>query len=219
MCSGSFPCLRSILFFSRALVDYKFVLFNFCCCCFDSRKLNILYLSTIGQEMFYKKLGFDECEPVSLYAFGLNATASTHASEGNEMSADGEISSCPSRNNQNQVGDTLKSSGSPPNGKQSKHNPALQLNLTKKSEVKTKPSNSGQCKKSSNKSVSPALPAKKSTGLPQLICKVAIPSPPPPPPPLPKSKISNMVKTYMKKELACDILSDKTLQKYRSVCS
>ncbi|KAE8751448.1 hypothetical protein FOCC_FOCC001695 [Frankliniella occidentalis] len=35
-----------------------------------SRKLQILYLSTIGQEKFYKKLGYNECEPVSLYAFG-----------------------------------------------------------------------------------------------------------------------------------------------------
>lgn len=38
-----------------------------------SRKLHIVYLSTLGQEKFYYKLGYKECEPVSLYSFGLRS--------------------------------------------------------------------------------------------------------------------------------------------------
>ncbi|XP_034239262.1 N-alpha-acetyltransferase 80 isoform X2 [Thrips palmi] len=41
-----------------------------------SRNLHIVYLSTLGQEKFYKKLGYNECEPVSLYSFGLRSISS-----------------------------------------------------------------------------------------------------------------------------------------------
>lgn len=35
--------------------------------CQNHLHLNIIYLSTKGQEKFYEKLGYQECEPISLY--------------------------------------------------------------------------------------------------------------------------------------------------------
>lgn len=39
--------------------------------------MHIVYLSTLGQEKFYSKLGYNECQPVSLYAFGLQSKSKT----------------------------------------------------------------------------------------------------------------------------------------------
>ncbi|KAK3931776.1 N-alpha-acetyltransferase 80 [Frankliniella fusca] len=71
-----------------------------------SRKLQILYLSTLGQEKFYKKLGYDECEPVSLYAFGINSNSSFPLSQSNN-------------NKNNLEGGLLKEKNVPQNNKSS----------------------------------------------------------------------------------------------------
>lgn len=72
------------------------ILFLFCCLTgfgmkqipflVHSRKLSTLYLSTLGQENFYKKLGYYECEPVSLYAFGLSSNPRPQCNEKSENS-------------------------------------------------------------------------------------------------------------------------------------
>ncbi|KAJ1528818.1 hypothetical protein ONE63_007195 [Megalurothrips usitatus] len=72
-----------------------------------SRKLHTVYLSTLGQEKFYEKLGYYECEPVSLYSFGLNSNSTAHLLRSKNESLESSMS-LPKASNGKNVSATRK---------------------------------------------------------------------------------------------------------------
>lgn len=156
-----------------------------------SRKLHTVYLSTLGQEKFYEKLGYYECEPVSLYSFGLNSNSTAHLLRSKNESLESSmcevsIHKTPSENccKTEQKRDEVQVHSPPP---PSPPPPPPLPSLPKASNGK-------------NVSATRKVKRKKSAYLVFL----APPLPPPPPPPLPKKPIGKNVmndKTYMKKEL------------------
>lgn len=60
--------------------------------CRNNLNLNEIYLSTRGQEGFYRKLGYIECPPISIYgSFTINSTTSDKTSNNNTSIISDEV--------------------------------------------------------------------------------------------------------------------------------